>query len=95
MYQDGILVAGSLETLVDLLVPTTTSSPERSYVFAFILCSRLFLRPYELLSRVLRVSTIVPGGVAYYIPVCLNMQIYQLRHKQLGSSKQVMQKKLN
>lgn len=56
MYQDGVVVAGSLEALIDLLIPTTTSHPERSYVFAFILCSRLFLRPHELLSQVLRVK---------------------------------------
>ena len=55
VYQDGVLVAGSLDALIDVLIPTATSYPERSYVFAFILCSRLFLRPYELLARVLRV----------------------------------------
>lgn len=49
-------MAGSLDALVDLLIPTTTTYPERSYVFAFILCSRLFLRPYELLTRVVQVG---------------------------------------
>ena len=55
VYQNGSLVAGSLDALIDLLMPTTSSYPERSYVFAFILCSRLFLRPYELLARVVQV----------------------------------------
>lgn len=54
-YLNGSLVSGSLEALIDLLIPTTTTYPERSYVFAFILCSRLFLRPYELLGRVVQV----------------------------------------
>lgn len=56
VYKDGVLVAGSLDALIDLLIPTPSSSPERSYVFAFVLCSRLFLRPHELLGHVTRVS---------------------------------------
>ena len=55
MYQNGVLMSGSLEALIDLLCPTPTTYPDRAYVFAFILCSRLFLRPYELLGRVLQV----------------------------------------
>ncbi|XP_064396126.1 ras-GEF domain-containing family member 1B-like [Halichondria panicea] len=53
-YKDGVLVAGSLNELVTLLVPTETHYPERTYMFAFLLCSRLFIKPYELLSRVTR-----------------------------------------
>lgn len=54
VYKDGILVSGSLEALIELLVPTEHHYPEHSFVFAFILCSRLFLRPYELLARTSR-----------------------------------------
>jgi hypothetical protein len=56
VYQNGVLMSGSLEALIDLLTPTISTYPDRAYVFAFILCSRLYLRPYELLGRVLQVS---------------------------------------
>lgn len=48
-------MAGSLDELITLLVPTETHHPERTYMFAFLLCSRLFIKPYELLARVTRV----------------------------------------
>ncbi len=54
-YKDSVLVAGSLDDLITILVPTETHQPERTYMFAFLLCSRLFIKPYELLSRVTRV----------------------------------------
>ncbi|CAB1352113.1 unnamed protein product, partial [Coregonus sp. 'balchen'] len=44
-YHDNSLVSGSLEALIQHLVPT------RSYVFTFLLSSRLFLHPYELIIR--------------------------------------------
>ena len=64
-YKDGVLVAGSLNALVTLLVPTETHYPERTYMFAFLLCSRLFIKPYELLSRVTRVSVVCVCGVVW------------------------------
>ena len=54
-YRDGLLVAGSLDALIELLMPTESHYPEKTYSYAFILCSRLFIRPYELLARVSRV----------------------------------------
>ena len=49
-------MAGSLDALIELLMPTESHYPEKTYSYAFILCSRLFIRPYELLSKVSRVS---------------------------------------
>ncbi|XP_024236946.1 ras-GEF domain-containing family member 1B-B isoform X1 [Oncorhynchus tshawytscha] len=51
-YHDNSLVSGSLEALIQHLVPTVDYYPDRSYVFTFLLSSRLFLNPYELMSRV-------------------------------------------
>uniref|UniRef100_A0A673Y8W2 RasGEF domain family, member 1Bb n=1 Tax=Salmo trutta TaxID=8032 RepID=A0A673Y8W2_SALTR len=51
-YHDNSLVSGSLEALIQHLVPTVDYYPDRSYVFTFLLSSRLFLHPYELMSRV-------------------------------------------
>ncbi|XP_029548080.1 ras-GEF domain-containing family member 1B-B-like [Salmo trutta] len=50
-YHDNSLVSGSLEALIQHLVPTVDYYPDRSYVFTFLLSSRLFLHPYELMSR--------------------------------------------
>lgn len=46
-YKDGQIVSASLETLVDMLRP----GANKSYVFTFILCSRLFVKPHELLGK--------------------------------------------
>ncbi|XP_053371989.1 ras-GEF domain-containing family member 1B-B isoform X2 [Clarias gariepinus] len=51
-YHDNNLVSGSLEALIQHLVPTVDYSPDRSYIFTFLLSSRLFLHPFELMSRV-------------------------------------------
>ncbi|XP_063066552.1 ras-GEF domain-containing family member 1B-B isoform X2 [Engraulis encrasicolus] len=51
-YHDNSLVSGSLEALIQHLVPTVDYFPDRSYIFTFLLSSRLFLHPYELMSRV-------------------------------------------
>eukprot|EP00731_Ephydatia_muelleri_P024799 Em0016g1070a len=52
--KDGALVGGSLNALVEHLLPNESYYPESSFVFAFILCCRLFMKPYELLAKVLR-----------------------------------------
>lgn len=51
-YHDNSLVSGSMEALIQHLVPTMDYYPDRSYVFTFLLSSRLFLHPYELMTRV-------------------------------------------
>uniref|UniRef100_A0A8D3CPY7 RasGEF domain family member 1B n=1 Tax=Scophthalmus maximus TaxID=52904 RepID=A0A8D3CPY7_SCOMX len=51
-YHDNNLVSGSLEALIHHLVPTVDYYPDRTYIFTFLLSSRLFIHPYELMSRV-------------------------------------------
>uniref|UniRef100_A0AAY4E7D6 Ras-GEF domain-containing family member 1B n=1 Tax=Denticeps clupeoides TaxID=299321 RepID=A0AAY4E7D6_9TELE len=51
-YHDNSLVSGSLEALIQHLVPTVDYFPDRSYIFTFLLSSRLFLPPFDLMSRV-------------------------------------------
>ncbi|XP_046685274.1 ras-GEF domain-containing family member 1B-like [Homalodisca vitripennis] len=53
VHDEGHLVSGTLEALGQLLVPTTDSYPDRGFMFAFLLTSRLFIRPHELLEQVL------------------------------------------
>ncbi|XP_063217119.1 uncharacterized protein LOC134527956 isoform X2 [Bacillus rossius redtenbacheri] len=53
VYRDGgNLVSGSLEALVRHMVPTADYYPDRAYLFAFLLSSRLFVKPHELLGEV-------------------------------------------
>lgn len=52
VYRDGNLVSGSLDALVQHMVPTTDYYPDRAYLFAFLLSSRLFIKPHELLGQV-------------------------------------------
>ncbi|XP_077593230.1 ras-GEF domain-containing family member 1B-B-like [Stigmatopora nigra] len=51
-YHDNSLVSASLEALIQHLVPTLNYYPDRSYVFTFLLSSRLFLHLYELMTQV-------------------------------------------
>ncbi|XP_065827866.1 ras-GEF domain-containing family member 1B-like [Oscarella lobularis] len=53
-YEDGNLIAGTLDALVRHLTPSSNHYPDRVFIFAFLLCSRLFIRPYDLLQRVSR-----------------------------------------
>ncbi|CAH2103551.1 unnamed protein product [Euphydryas editha] len=46
-YKDGQLVSATLDTLVDMLRPGAS----KSFMFTFLLCSRLFVKPHELLSK--------------------------------------------
>jgi hypothetical protein len=53
LYRDGgNLVSGSLDALVQHMVPTADYYPDRAYLFAFLLSSRLFIKPHELLGEV-------------------------------------------
>ncbi|RVE68678.1 hypothetical protein OJAV_G00095240 [Oryzias javanicus] len=51
-YHDNNLVSGSLEALIHHLVPTLDYYPDRTFIFTFLLSSRLFIDPHELMSKV-------------------------------------------
>lgn len=71
MYRDGNLISGPLEALIQHMVPTDTYYPDRAYLFAFLLSSRLFIKPHDLLARVRSLCEsqqglgCAPGGVAH------------------------------
>ncbi|KAM6163471.1 ras-GEF domain-containing family member 1A [Rhynchocyon petersi] len=52
VFQDGRLISGSLEALMEHLVPTVNYYPDRTYIFTFLLSSRVFIPPHDLLARV-------------------------------------------
>ncbi|KAF2367343.1 Ras-like guanine nucleotide exchange factor N-terminal, partial [Trinorchestia longiramus] len=52
VYEDGVLVSGSLQALVQHATPTSSYYPDTAYLFAFLLSSRLFIKPHDLLQRV-------------------------------------------
>ncbi|XP_066128552.1 ras-GEF domain-containing family member 1C isoform X1 [Saccopteryx bilineata] len=49
---DGAPSSASLDTLIQHLVPTADYYPEKAYIFTFLLSSRLFIEPQELLAQV-------------------------------------------
>ncbi|XP_066549183.1 ras-GEF domain-containing family member 1A isoform X2 [Amia ocellicauda] len=51
-FQDGSLVSGSLEALIERLVPTLDYYPDRTYIFTFLLSTRVFIHPSDLLAKV-------------------------------------------
>lgn len=52
VFEDRHLVSGTLDGLVDYLVPSEDHYPETAFLFAFILTSRMFIRPHQLLATV-------------------------------------------
>ena len=52
VYYDDQLIAGSLDNLIEHMVPTSDYYPERTYTFSFLLSVRLFIRPHELLAKI-------------------------------------------
>ncbi|XP_075991036.1 ras-GEF domain-containing family member 1B-like [Anticarsia gemmatalis] len=46
-YRDGQIVSATLEALVDMLRPGAS----KAFTFTFLLCSRLFVKPHELLNK--------------------------------------------
>uniref|UniRef100_T1JM98 Ras-GEF domain-containing protein n=1 Tax=Strigamia maritima TaxID=126957 RepID=T1JM98_STRMM len=55
-YRDGNLISGPIESLIQHLLPTADYYPDRTYLFSFLLSSRLFIKPHELLARVCQIS---------------------------------------
>ncbi|SPP76294.1 blast:Ras-GEF domain-containing family member 1B [Drosophila guanche] len=52
VYCEGKLHSGPLKSLITHMVPTHEYYPEESFVFAFLLSARLFVRPHELLAQI-------------------------------------------
>lgn len=55
VFKDGSLVSGTLQALIEQLVPTFGRTPDKKYFFTFLLTSRLFVEPFQLQRNVLAV----------------------------------------
>lgn len=64
-FEDGHLISGTLDGLVDYLVPAADHFPEKSFIFAFILSSRIYIRPHQLLATVLH-RAFLNRNVSYF-----------------------------
>ncbi|XP_051858538.1 uncharacterized protein LOC117565355 isoform X2 [Drosophila albomicans] len=53
MYINGRIVSGPLESFTEVLIPKHVIDLDKEFLFSFLLCSRLFLRPHELLGKLL------------------------------------------
>ncbi|KAI6649337.1 Ras-GEF domain-containing family member 1B-like isoform X1 [Oopsacas minuta] len=51
-FENGYLVSGSMTALIEHIIPTLSYYPDRTFVFAFLLCSRLKMRPHKLLAEI-------------------------------------------
>nr|XP_033770433.1 ras-GEF domain-containing family member 1B isoform X1 [Geotrypetes seraphini] len=51
-YHENNLLSGSLEALIQHLVPSIDYYPDRTFIFTFLLSSRLFIHPHELMAKV-------------------------------------------
>ncbi|CAL1528441.1 unnamed protein product [Lymnaea stagnalis] len=58
IFQNGNLHSGPLDALIQHLVPTSEYYPDRTYTFAFLLSSRLFIRPHDLLAEVFKLCVL-------------------------------------
>lgn len=52
LKRGGNVIAGTLEALTHHLIPTESYFPDPSFIFAFLLTSRLLIEPYELVDKV-------------------------------------------
>ncbi|XP_067625318.1 uncharacterized protein [Eurosta solidaginis] len=53
MYINGRIASGPLDSLIEVLVPKNRIDFDKEFIFSFLLSSRLFLRPHELLGKLL------------------------------------------
>uniref|UniRef100_A0A915Q0K8 Ras-GEF domain-containing protein n=1 Tax=Setaria digitata TaxID=48799 RepID=A0A915Q0K8_9BILA len=53
---EGSLMSVTLDSLIELLIPTRTYSPEQSYIFTVLLNIRIFISPPDLLQKVLQLD---------------------------------------
>lgn len=58
VYRDNHLVSGTLNALILHMVPNGQYFPDSAYLFAFLLSSRLFISPYELLKKIYEICEI-------------------------------------
>nr|XP_022904080.1 ras-GEF domain-containing family member 1B-like isoform X1 [Onthophagus taurus] len=56
VHRDDNLVSGSLDSLILHMVPTNVYYPDKAYIFAFLLSSRLYIKPHDLLDRIRSIS---------------------------------------
>ncbi|OQV15348.1 Ras-GEF domain-containing family member 1B [Hypsibius exemplaris] len=52
IFENSILSSGTLDALIHHVMPGVDYYPDRTYVFAFLLSSRLFIKPHALLAQV-------------------------------------------
>ena len=59
---EGRILAGSLKALIRRLVPRKDFTPDRGYIFAFLLNSRIFISPCDLLQQIVQVLCVCVRG---------------------------------
>lgn len=52
VFRNENLISGTLDALIEHMVPSDEYYPEGTFVFSFLLSARLFIKPYELLAKI-------------------------------------------
>lgn len=48
-------MSGTVDALIELLIPTRRYAPQHSYIFAVLVSIRIFISPPDLLQKILQV----------------------------------------
>ncbi|PAA56800.1 hypothetical protein BOX15_Mlig027185g2, partial [Macrostomum lignano] len=62
VFSENRLVSGSLDALIDLFLPCADVAPDPAYSFTFLLTSRLFVAPADLLFELSQCHLAMPHG---------------------------------
>ncbi|XP_058063355.1 ras-GEF domain-containing family member 1B-like [Anopheles bellator] len=84
-YTEGNLMSGSLEGLLTHFTPSPTYFPDRPFIFTFLLAARQFIRPDEILDKVMK-STLANGGtnnLPYLLSTWMNDFPYDFRDERM------------
>lgn len=73
-YKEADVVSGTLDACIDHLRPD--SEPE--FIYAFLLCHRIYIRPYELLSLLCRRHRVFETVI--HINISCNIALYIILH---------------
>ncbi|KAE8746783.1 hypothetical protein FOCC_FOCC006531, partial [Frankliniella occidentalis] len=83
VYREDTLVSGALEALIRHAIPTGDYFPEDAYLFAFILCARIFVPLNEVLVRDERRASMLARNVLRFLREWSDQFPYDFREEHM------------
>lgn len=62
--EEGSLMSGTVDALIELLIPTRRYAPQHSYIFAVLISIRIFISPPDLLQKILQLCVFEQNATA-------------------------------